>query len=51
LVNLIATIFAEEGVPFPRDADWVQLFRRGTWPFKTEALILSEIAIAETTAP
>ena len=26
LVNLIATIFTEEGVPFPRDADWLQLF-------------------------
>lgn len=48
LVNIIATIFAEEGVPFPRDADWDQLYRRGTWPFKTEAMILSEIAIAET---
>ena len=48
LVNVIATIFAEEGVPFPRDADWDQLYRRGTWPFKTEAMILSEIAIAET---
>lgn len=48
LVNVIATIFAEEGVPFPRSADWDQLYRRGTWPFKTEAMILSEIAIAET---
>lgn len=48
LVNVIATIFNEEGVPFPRDADWIQLFRRGTWPFKTEAMILSETAVADT---
>ena len=51
LVNLIATIFAEESVPFPRDADWLQLFRRGTWPFKTEEMIFSETAVAETKAP
>jgi glycosyltransferase involved in cell wall biosynthesis len=48
LVKVIAAIFAEESVPFPKDADWIQLFRRGTWPFKTEAMILSELAIAET---
>lgn len=48
LVKLVAAIFGEEGVPFPSNADWTQLFRRGAWPFKTEAMILSELAIAET---
>ncbi len=50
LVKLIATIFAEEGVAFPRDADWMQLFRRGAWPFKTAATILSERTVADTIA-
>lgn len=48
LINLIAAIFAEEGIAFPRDADWMQLFRRGAWPFKTGATILSETAVADT---
>jgi hypothetical protein len=48
LINLIAAIYAEEGVAFPRTADWTQLFRRGTWPFKTEAMLFSETAVADT---
>ena len=51
LINLIATIFGEEGVAFPRDADWMQMFRRGAWPNKTEAAILSERAVADTGKP
>jgi hypothetical protein len=51
LINLIAAIFAEEGVRFPKDADWTQLFRRGTWPFKTEEMLFSETPVAETRAP
>ena len=51
LIKLIATIFAEESVAFPRDVDWMQLFRRGAWPYKSEAAILSEPTVAETKAP
>ena len=48
LIAVIAAIHEQEGVTFPRDADWMQLFRRGTWPFKTEAMLFAETAVAET---
>jgi hypothetical protein len=48
LVQLIAAIFQEEGVPFPADADWMQLFRRGTWPFKTAEILMAEQPVSAT---
>jgi hypothetical protein len=50
LLQLIATIHAEEGVAFPADAPWNQLFRRGTWPTASIADALSNPAIAELPA-
>ena len=50
LVRIIAEIYAAERVPFPR-ADWLQLFRRGTWPFKSEQALFSDTPIAEIPAP
>jgi hypothetical protein len=48
LVQLIAAIFQEEGLPFPAGADWMQLFRRGTWPFKTADILMVEQPVAAT---
>ncbi|MEX0808420.1 MAG: hypothetical protein WD044_06805 [Dongiaceae bacterium] len=48
LVKLIATIFREENVPFPDDTDWLQLFRRGAWPFKTAENLMTERPVAAT---
>jgi hypothetical protein len=47
-VQLIAAIFQEEGLPFPAGADWMQLFRRGTWPFKTADILMVEQPVAAT---
>jgi glycosyltransferase involved in cell wall biosynthesis len=50
LLRLIAGIFAAEGKPFPENADWRQLFRRGTWPVRTSAALFAEPAVSETNA-
>jgi glycosyltransferase involved in cell wall biosynthesis len=50
VLQLIATIHAEEGVAFPTDAPWNLLFRRGTWPTASIADALSGPAIAELPA-
>ena len=50
LLQLIATIYREEGVAFPTDAPWNQLFRRGTWPTASIADALAGPAIAELPA-
>ncbi|MEX2296203.1 MAG: glycosyltransferase family 4 protein [Dongiaceae bacterium] len=48
LVKLIAAIFREENVPFPEEADWLRLFRRGAWPFKTPETLMAEQPVAAT---
>lgn len=48
LLQLIAAIYREESIPFPADADWIQLFRRGTFPRKTPDGLFAEQAVAET---
>ncbi|MDZ4734963.1 MAG: hypothetical protein SGJ07_01320 [Rhodospirillaceae bacterium] len=48
LVQLIAAIFREENVPFPEEADWIQLFRRGAWPFKMPDILMTEQPVATT---
>jgi glycosyltransferase involved in cell wall biosynthesis len=48
LLQLIAAIYRDESVPFPADADWIQLFRRGTFPRKTPDGLFAEQAVAET---
>ncbi|MEX0808419.1 MAG: glycosyltransferase [Dongiaceae bacterium] len=50
LLQLIATIHQEEGVAFPTDAPWHELFRRGTWPTASIADALTSTAIAELPA-
>lgn len=47
LLNLIHTIYQQEGVPFPADAPWTQIFRRGTWPWQTIAQVFERPSIAE----
>ena len=47
LLNLIRTIYQQEGVLFPAEAPWAQLFRRGTWPWQTIAQAFERPAIAE----
>ncbi|MDZ4734965.1 MAG: hypothetical protein SGJ07_01330 [Rhodospirillaceae bacterium] len=49
LLQLIAAIYRDEGIPLP-EADWIQLFRRGTFPRKLPDELLAEIAVAETRA-
>ncbi|MEX1107767.1 MAG: glycosyltransferase, partial [Dongiaceae bacterium] len=49
LLQLIAAIYRDEGMPLP-DADWVQLFRRGTFPRKLPDELMAETAVAETRA-
>lgn len=50
LLQLIATIHAEEGVAFPADALWSELFRNGTWPTASIEDALTRPAIAELSA-
>ncbi len=47
LLNLVGTIYRQEGVPFPAAAPWAQIFRRGTWPWQTIAQLFERPAIAE----
>ncbi|MEX0808422.1 MAG: glycosyltransferase [Dongiaceae bacterium] len=49
LLQLIAAIYRDEGMPLP-EADWIQLFRRGTFPRKSPDEVMAETAIAETRA-
>ena len=51
MIQLIERIFAEETEQFPARADWIQLFRRGTWPIKTVDKLMNETAVAETIVP
>lgn len=48
--GLQATIFQKENVPFPEQANWLQLFRHGPWPQKSVGRLLSEKPIAERSA-
>ncbi|MEX2201688.1 MAG: glycosyltransferase family 4 protein [Dongiaceae bacterium] len=50
LLRLIAAIYEKENVPFPDQADWLQLFRHSPWPQKTVGRFLSETPIAERSA-
>jgi hypothetical protein len=47
LLRLIATIYEKENVPFPEQANWLQLFRHSPWPQKTVGRFLRETPIAE----
>lgn len=47
LLQLIETIFREEGAAFPVHAPWEQIFRRGTWPWQPVDRSLAGPAIAE----
>jgi hypothetical protein len=47
LLNLIRTIYEQEGLRFPAEAAWEQVFRRGTWPWQTVAQALDRPAITE----
>jgi hypothetical protein len=47
LIRLIEAIYREEAVPFPADAPWLELYRRGAWPMTTIERILASVPIAE----
>jgi len=51
LLQLIEAIYREEGVPFPANAPWEQLFRRGTWPWQRARDALEGPAIADLPGP
>ena len=46
LIRLIEAIFRQEGVAFPADAAWLELFRRGAWPMTTIGQMLSATPIS-----
>lgn len=50
LLRLIEAIHREEAVPFPADAPWLELFRRGAWPMTTIGQMLNSVPIAEMPA-
>jgi hypothetical protein len=50
LLKLIAMIHADEQTPFPHNADWVQVFRRGNWPLTSIDRLLNSTAVSETEA-
>lgn len=50
LLRLIDAIHREEAVPFPADAPWLELFRRGAWPMTTIGQMLNSVPIAEMPA-
>lgn len=47
LIRLIEAIFREEAVPFPADAPWIELYRRGAWPMTTIEQMLTSVPIAD----
>lgn len=51
LLKIIAAIFEAEGKPFPENADWQQLYRRGTWPMQPVETLFASTAVAETRKP
>ena len=46
LIRLIEAIYREEGVAFPADAPWIELFRHGAWPMTTVERMLDSVPIA-----
>ena len=49
LMQLVRAIYRNEGRPFPEEADWDQMFRRGTWPVHTAEGLMAGMAVSETT--
>lgn len=49
LLQLIRAIYQNEGRTFPEQADWDQVFRRGTWPVFTAEKLMAGTAVSETT--
>jgi glycosyltransferase involved in cell wall biosynthesis len=49
LLQLIRAIYRNEGRAFPEQADWDQVFRRGTWPVFTAEKLMAGTAVSETT--
>lgn len=47
LIRLIEAIYREEGVAFPANAPWLELYRRGAWPMTTVGQMLNSVPIAE----
>ncbi len=50
LIQLIRAIYRNEGKNFPEQADWDQLYRRGTWPVAQAGRLMAGSAVSETTA-
>ena len=49
LMQLVRAIYRNEGRTFPEQADWDQMFRRGTWPVHTAEGLMAGTAVSETT--
>jgi hypothetical protein len=49
LLQFIRAIYQNEGRVFPEQADWDQVFRRGTWPVHTAERLMAGTAVSETT--